>query len=117
MQTTRQSIWLFTCVSATIFSSGFKCTVNASRISLTPSYKTSTSTKCSVSPSLNSISKMNHEKWVMSVKYEYSSVKVLHSHFVALKTYLISDFLKILCSNICCNVQFRIKILPSDIGL
>lgn len=54
---------LVTCISATMFSSGFRWTVKASLISLTPSKRTSISTKCCVSPSLNSISEnMRHLK-------------------------------------------------------
>lgn len=49
--------YFVTCISATMFSSGFRWTVKASLISLTPSKRTSISTKCCVSPSLNSISK------------------------------------------------------------
>lgn len=45
-----------TCISATMLSSGFMCTVKASLISLWPSYRISISTKCSFSPSLNSTS-------------------------------------------------------------
>lgn len=45
-----------TWVSATMFSSGFRWRVKASLISRTPSNSTSTSTTCSLSPSLNSIS-------------------------------------------------------------
>lgn len=53
---TYKQIVSLTCVSATIFSSGFRWTVKASLISLTPSESTSISTICWVSPSLNSIS-------------------------------------------------------------
>lgn len=49
-------ILVLTCVSATMFSSGFRWTVKASLISLIPSKITSMLTICWVSPSLNSIS-------------------------------------------------------------
>ena len=49
-------VLLRTCVSATMFSSGFRWTVKASLISLIPSKITSMLTICWVSPSLNSIS-------------------------------------------------------------
>lgn len=72
--------WPLTCVSATMYSSGFKWTVKASRISLCPSYRTWTSTTCSVSPSLNSTSthtySHKHDIWPKTNKmYNRSSVK------------------------------------------
>lgn len=45
-----------TCISATMLSSGFMWTVKASRISRSPSYRTSISTECCSSPALNSTS-------------------------------------------------------------
>ena len=47
---------ILTWVSATMFSSGFRCRVKASLISLMPSNSTSTSTTCSLSPCRNSMS-------------------------------------------------------------
>lgn len=81
---------LVTCISATMFSSGFRWTVKASLISLTPSKRTSISTKCCVSPSLNSISenmrqlKINplfvtscdsrpsHERWQLMLTFQFT---------------------------------------------
>lgn len=54
-----------------MFSSGFKWTVKASRISLTPSYKISTSTKCSLSPCLNTISTNESNKKVKKCLVDY----------------------------------------------
>lgn len=54
-----------TWISATMFSSGFRWRVKASLISRTPSNSTSTSTTCSLSPSLNSISAHTDTKRVV----------------------------------------------------
>lgn len=73
--------------SATMFSSGFRCTVKASLISLTPSYRTSISTMCCVSPSLNSISKKwqnDKNKQSFNDAYEYSHHINPHHRWITL---------------------------------